>query len=233
MSIASAVLLDRLAPGPASSPRAARGAEWLTAHGLPTVRNEAWRYSPLDAIGHALGKAQRPSDTSPAISRSTVDELAGDHGGLRLVFVNGVLDSSVSDLGSTGDGLLLTNGAGMRRRPRRPGSAEDQPADGFHALNWAAGRDVAAVIVNRDAQRSRPVHIVHVAAPGDDSTVNHPRTVALVGSGARLHLIESYVGMRGPSITNASTRIVAGTGSTFTHHRIQDEASTAIHIGRT
>ena len=39
--------------------------------------------------------------------------------------------------------------------------------------------------------------------------------------------------MPGSSITNASTRVVAGAGSTITHHRIQDEAVAAIHVGRT
>lgn len=229
---AASGLLDRLVPPPPPSPRAERGRAWLAAHGLPTTREEAWRYTPVDDIVRALEAATPAPESSGEVTRSVVDDLAGDHGGPRLVFVNGVFDRRASDPGVAVDGLLLGNRDGMRARPPSPRAAEDQPADGFHALNWAAGRDLAAVVVEPGAQLDRPVHVVHVAAPGSDTTANHPRTVVLAGPGSRIHLIESYVGLPGPSVTNASTRIVAGDGSTVTHHRIQDEAAAAIHVGR-
>lgn len=50
---------------------------------------------------------------------------------------------------------------------------------------------------------------------------------------SRLHVIESYVGLAGTSVTNASTRIVVGERSTVTYHRVQTETSNAVHIGRT
>ena len=233
MNVASAALLDRLVPPSAPGPRAERGRAWFAAHGLPTARDEAWRYTPVDDIVRVLEHATPAAESSSGFSRSVVDDLAGDHGGPRLVFVNGVLDPRASDAGVAVDGLWLGNRDGMRARPPSSRTAEDQPADGFHALNWAAGRDVAAVIVEAHAQLDAPVHVVHIAAPGEDTTANHPRTVVLVGPGSRIHLIESYVGLPGSAITNASTRIVAGADSIVTYHRIQDETAAAIHIGRT
>lgn len=233
MNVASAALLDRLVPPSPLSPRAERGRAWFAAHGLPTTRDEAWRYTPVDDIARVLEDATPAPESSSDVNRSVVGDLAGDHGGSRLVFVNGVFDPRASDAGVAVDGLWLGNRDGMRARPPSARTAEDQPADGFHALNWAAGRDVAAVIVEAHAQLDAPVHVVHIAAPGEDTTANHPRTVVLVGPGSRIHLIESYVGLPGSSITNASTRIVAGAGSTVTHHRIQDEAAAATHVGRT
>jgi Fe-S cluster assembly protein SufD len=233
MTATPAGLLDRLVPPSPPNPRAERGRDWLAAHGLPTTRDEAWRYTPVDDIVGALEAAAPAPASTSEVSPSVVDALAGDHGGPRLVFVNGVFEPRASDAGGVVDGLWLGNRDGMRARPPSPRAAEDQPADGFQALNWAAGRDVAAVLVEPGAQLDQPVHVVHIAAPGEDTTANHPRTVVLAGPGSRVHLIESYVGLPGPSVTNASTRIVAGAGSTVTHHRVQDEAAAAIHVGRT
>jgi Fe-S cluster assembly protein SufD len=233
MSPASVRLLERLVPSPPSSPRAARGRAWLEAHGLPTARDEAWRYTPVDEIVRVLETAEPAPEPSIEVSRAMVDELAGDHGGSRLVFVNGTFAGHASDVAAAVEGLWLGNREGMAARPPSARAAADQPVDGFHALNWAAGCDVAAVVVSAHTQLEDPVHIVHVARPGDNATANHPRTVVLVGPGGRIHLIESYVGLAGCAVTNASTRIMAAAGSTVTHHRIQDETADAIHVGRT
>lgn len=231
MTVATDALVDRLAATPAG-PRAERGRAWLEAHGLPTTRDEAWRYTPVDEIVRALDAAVPAGAGRSEITRATVDELAGAHGGPRLVVVNGALERDASDDGAT-DGLWLGNREGLRERPPSPRTSGDQPVDGFHALNWVGGRDVAAMLVERDAQLAQPVHVVHVAVPGASVTVSHPRTVILAGPGSRVHVIESFVGLPGASVTNASTRIVAGEGSTVTYHRIQDETANAIHVGRT
>ena len=146
MSSTSTGLLERLAPPTPSSARAERGRVWLAAHGLPTSRDEAWHYAPVDVIVRALETATPPADPSPAMTRAAVDDLAGDHGGPRLVFVNGALDLGASDVGSPVDGLWLGNRDGMKARPPSARAAEDQPVDGVHATTWAAGREGAAVM---------------------------------------------------------------------------------------
>ncbi|MGV3759689.1 MAG: Fe-S cluster assembly protein SufD, partial [Actinomycetota bacterium] len=139
----------------------------------------------------------------------------------------------LSDLAPGVPGLWLGGADGLRPRPRPASGAEDQPADGFHALNWAAGRDVAAVLVDPAVRIEVPVHVVHLSVPGAGATASHPRTIVRTGAGSQLHLIETYAGMPGSHVTNASTRIVAGDGATITHHRIQTEAAEAVHVGRT
>lgn len=231
---ADASLLERLAPTPIAGARAERGRAWLGAHGLPDGREEAWRYTPLDRIQAALESARPAPDTSSAIDRALVDDVAGRHGGPRLVFVNGVLAAALSDLDGTPADLWLGGAEGLRPR-RKPGTPapEDEPVDGFHALNWAAGRDVAAVLAEPGADPGPPVHVVHLAAPGDGVTAAHPRTVVRVGRGSRLHVIETHVGLGGRPVTNASTRILAGEDASVTYHRVVAERAGAIHVGRT
>jgi Fe-S cluster assembly protein SufD len=230
---AAGALLERLAP-PAASPggRAERGREWLARHGLPTERDEAWRYTPVAEVLEALHDAV-PAGASAEVDRAVVDDLAGDHGGPRLVFVNGAIVPELSDLAPGVPGLWLGGAERLRPRPRPRSGPGDRPADGFHALNWAAGRDVAAVLVDADAAIDDPVHVVHLSVPGTRTTVSHPRTVVRVGPNSRLHVIETYAGLAGACVTNASTRIVVADGATVTHHRVQTETADAVHIGRT
>jgi Fe-S cluster assembly protein SufD len=233
MTAATDVLFDRLAPPTAAGGRAERGRTWLSRHGLPTTREEAWRYTPVDDVVRALQAAIPATNASEAVSRAVVDELAGVHGGIRLVFVNGAMAGRLCDAEPVPAGLWVGNADGLRRRPRPASGRDEQPVDGFHALNWAVGRDVAAVLVDPDVQLDRPVHVVHLSVPGDVLTASHPRTVVRVGADSRLQVIETFVGLPGSSITNASTRIVTGEPAAVTYHRIQAETPGGIHVGRT
>ena len=91
MSTGPMSLLERLAPVPADGIRAARGRAWFETAGLPDPRAEAWRSTPLDEIVAALGAAGPAPATWEGLDPAVVDDLAGDHGGPRLVFVNGAL----------------------------------------------------------------------------------------------------------------------------------------------
>ena len=66
-------LLDRLVPPSPPNPRAERGRDWLAAHGLPTTRDEAWRYTPVDDIVGALEAAAPAPASTSEVSPSVVD----------------------------------------------------------------------------------------------------------------------------------------------------------------
>jgi Fe-S cluster assembly protein SufD len=88
------------------------------------------------------------------------------------------------------------------------------------------------VLIEPGVQVDVPLHIVHVSAPGAGVTIAHPRTVLRAGRDSQMHVIETYVGLGGPSITNASTRLVVGDGASLTYHRIEAEPTDSIHVGR-
>lgn len=233
MSPASLVL-DRLVPE-ARDGRPALGRAWLDAHGLPTAKDEAWRYTPVDDIVAALLRSRPGPDVGRSVEPAVLDELVVDLGGPRLVHVNGTYAPHLSRTDGLGPGLWV-GGVEELRPKRRPGTAPaDEPADGFHALNWAAGRDVAAVLVDADSTPTdvdRPLQIVHLTVAGDDPSSVHPRTVVRVGPRSTLHVVETHHATHGASVTNASTRLVAADGATVTHHRLLTAADDAVHVAR-
>ena len=68
---------------------------------LPSGREERWKYTPVAEIAAAL-RASIPAPTAASVSRSLVDDLAGDLGCPRLVFVNGVHAPVLSDEAPSG-----------------------------------------------------------------------------------------------------------------------------------
>ncbi len=243
MSAVDTELLDRLisSAGPIDS-TSLRATNWLLTHGLPDAHDEAWRYSPIDEIISRLAAATPAQPRT--ISRADIDRLAGDHGAVRLVLVNGVYAPALSDVEADTDDIRIAHVAdlpsGTASTPIPLGNAF---TDGFQALNQAAGRDVTVVVIEQAPEqaleqlhpgdRSELVHIVHVAVPGTGPEISHPRTVIEVGDGGRLHLIETFTGLPGPAMTNACTSIRVGRCAALTHQRIQTEAFGATHLGRT
>jgi len=225
--VSTGALLERLAPAGAADARAARLRAWFVAHGLPTTRAEAWRYTALDDVTAALGRAGPPPPVEPEVTGALVGELAGDHGGPRLVCVNGRVRADVSDLHAVPSGVWL-GGRGWE-------DGDEDPPDGFAALNELAGTDAATVLVGAGVRVDEPLHVVHLVVPGRAVAAVHPRTVVGVGDGSVVEVVETYAGLAGEAITvtNASTRILAGDSSHVTYHRVQVEADDALHVGAT
>jgi Fe-S cluster assembly protein SufD len=255
------VVLDRLVPPGADGDPGARG--WLAAHGLPRPRDEAWRYTPLDEIVAGLEQAGAPQaaggdgpappdrDTldravldravldRAALDREAVDRLVGDHGGPRLVFVDGVYAPELSRPDVVVPGLWCGNVAAVPDRRRRQMVALPPPDelarfDGFQALNRLVAPDAAVVRVDAGVVIDAPVHVVHIAVAQGPTAV-HPRAIVTLAEGARVAFIETFAGAggAGPTTTNASTTVVVGPGAHLTHHRIQREPAGAVHVGHT
>ena len=231
----TAAVLEQVARAGAASVRAGRGRAWLLEHGFPDHHDEAWRSTPVEAVLDALEAAEPATTASPLVDGHTVDALAGRHGGPRLVYVDGLLVPGLSALGSGPSGVWL-GGVDALRPMRRPGDSApaDQPGDAFHALNWVAGHDVAAVMIDPAVAVEPPIHVVHITAAVDAAVSCHPRTVVRVGANSRAQVIETFAALgTGRAVVNASTRIVVDEGARVTYHRLVDGDPEDVHVGRT
>jgi Fe-S cluster assembly protein SufD len=246
MTATTTTLLDRLTPPDFTRPDEpawmredrTRAHAWSQANGLPTARDEAWKYTPLDDI---LATAFEPAPTPPHghVDVATVDRLAGDHGGFRLVFVNGSFAPQLSSAGPRPRGVVFGNRASLLAE--MPGAMSAAPVaapdrsrfDGFQAINHAADHDTAVLLIAPDTDVIEPIHVVHLSVPGDTPTASHPHTVIDVAAGSRLTVIETYAGLSGRSLTNAATAIAVGPGAELTHYKIQNEAAESVHVAHT
>lgn len=170
--------------------------------GLPTGANERWKYTPVNELVSALSAAVLAAPAKA--TRAAVDEVAGDLGCPRVVFVNGYYAEDLSD------GAL---------------------PDGFDGARSAL--DSGLLVVEAGARITAPLHVVHLSTAGDTRSVSQPRTSIRVGARSNVAFVETYCGLPGPTFTDASTTLRVGPGAEVIHVRVQAESPEADHVGRT
>lgn len=198
--------------------------------GLPTVREEDWKYTDPARLSLAT-----PAAGGGAVSLADVP--FADDCAWRVVFVDGEFSAALSSTG--------TPPAGLRVRPlsavldQEPAllaevfercARDDAPV--FDALNAALSRDGALLEAEAGASVAAPVLVAFVNSAGAARAHSAPQLVVRAGARSRLELVEVHHGRPGArNLTNALTDIAADAGSNVTHYRLNDEASEATHLG--
>ena len=209
--------------------------QWVAEHGFPTLKDEDWRYTRLGSILEAPFEPA-VAGMGHGLSASTIDALAADLGGTRLVFVNGYFAAELSSLTKLPEGVTVTNLASVlaegadRLEPFFSGSfGQDHHA--FMALNTALAEDGAFIHLQADTIVDEPIQLVFFSDTGGYPLVSSPRSVVMAGPGSRVVIVETHAGIPGDvSCTNAVTEVALEEGAQVEHYKIQDESETAFHL---
>jgi len=209
-----------------------RAFEAFCTQGLPTTKDEAWRYTNLDALKQRLLRFSPPiADVECA--RRIVDENSLGEASHRLVFVNGVYSPELSAVGELPYGVFVGNLIhGLQHAPEQMRSLFDRESwsDGLVALNSAFLRDGFVVVLPPDTKLDRPLHALFLS--GDEDLAVQPANVVISGARSSCSIIEQFVGLADQSyLTNSVTHVVAGEDAEVQHYRVQQESPNAVHIG--
>lgn len=205
--------------------------------GLPTAQDEEWRLTNLSAL------ERLPVHPAPPVTAERIGEMQLGQASLAsldadvLVFVNGRYLPRLSMVRTRQPGLRIGSlAAALATEPelvkQSIATVARNEASGFVAFNTGGFMDGAFVHVPAGQVIQRPIHILFLSADAERGATSLPRNLVVIGPGASVTVIESYVGIANNSyLTNAVTEIVAGAGSTVEHCRLQDETADAFHIG--
>lgn len=210
---------------------------WVASHGFPTLREEDWRYTKLDAL---LANGFEPA-TGPgmAVDPGWLDHEVVDLGGARLVFVDGCFVAEASRLTDLPAGVHVGSLAQLlAERPVdvRLGfeSAAVAPPDAFAALNAAFAVDGAVIELDDGASVLEPIQLLFLRSGRPDATLASPRSVVRLGAHASATIVEEHrfigANVPAPMLTNASVSVELADGATLVHHVIQDEHRDAFHL---
>jgi Fe-S cluster assembly protein SufD len=229
---------ERLGAATASQPAwlrelRARALTRFAALGIPTTRDEEFRFTNVSPIAETAFRLAPEADGAAAALLERVD-TRGAH---RLVVVNGRYSPELSSR-ETLHGVesgSLAQAISKHATDLEPVLGGMAPFDrmAFAALNTAFLQDGVFIRVRRDTIVDRPLHIVFVTVPSTaDPVMSHPRVLALAGPGAQVRIAETYVGAEGPKyLTNAVAEFDVGENAVVDHYKDQREATSGYHIG--
>jgi Fe-S cluster assembly protein SufD len=211
-----------------------RGLAEVEERGLPTVRDEEWRFTNPDRL-RAPELAPGPGDAA-AVDAAAVEACAlkGLHGP-RLVFVDGIFAPALSRIGQLPDGVRCGSLAEAARRtpelvkPHLDRLARERP-EPLTSLNGALLADGLFVHVPAGMEWDRTVHAVFLATPGAESLAS-PRNLVVVERTALATVVEDYVSLDdSATLTNAVTEVVTGDGATCHHYVLERESDAALAV---
>ncbi len=211
-------LTQRL-PGNAEPRRAA--AEILRTKGLPTVRDEAWRYTSLVPLAEARFH-EALTEASGFAADTGLPDLAGLEDVPRLVFLQGRFSAAESVLPDAAivRSFAATADLGTLAHPERERlvALNTMLAEDGAIIEVPAGSDAGTLLL---ISAGRDIHGTPIAF--------HPRHAIRLGENAKLTVIEIAVG-HGQYLHNPVTEIVLGAGAALTHVRLQNDAPEAFHL---
>jgi len=208
--------------------RRRKAVEVLTSLGLPTSRDENWKYANLRALDK-VRFAPLTGSPGPVISLANLPEPI--EGYARYIFVDGVYHDGLSTPTDRA-GVSIRALAAQSHVSRLSASSPDHtpsPDDRMVLLNDAFATDGAAIRVTASTDCPRCLELVFVASADAQTGASYPRVELHVEPGARLGLIERHVSAGGESnFINSVVHVEVGRGSTLEHYRVQQTGSRAI-----
>src|SRR5882757_1052473 len=224
----SAALATRIAEDFAAAPPAAnelqrqKAMQALTKSGLPTSRDENWKYVNLRPL-EKVRFAPPPGEGNTSIE---VGDLPATVARSRYTFVDGVFAPALS-APTTNEGVSVTSMKASM--PRVASVSPELPADlRFALLNEAFATDGAQIEVAPGAHCETCVELVFVATTEAKAGASYPRVSFKVGAGARIGLIERHVSVGSDAnFINCAVDVEVARDSSVQHFRVQQTGARA------
>ena len=208
-------------------------------YGLPTARDEEFKYTPLSALKESDFK---PAYGSNIFRNELLNTPVGSIEAITLAFVNGEYAPEISTEGVLPKGvvfcslrealeehedLVMRHLGKVHTLDGKLGSTNDER---FRWLNTAYVSEGAFLYIPKETAISGLLHILFVNRADHGPFAAYPRTLIALEEGSEAKVLESYVGMGGRYFTNAVTEIALGRNAHLEHTRFQSESPEAIHV---
>jgi len=209
--------------------------EILGERGLPSQRDEDWKYTSIKPITRSrFSPAVSGVDCSEDfIGASAIENLDA----WQLVFADGFhlphrsttngLPEGVQ-VGGLAEALTLDPGPIVDRL----GSAMGEMPHGFAAMNSAFVGDGALVEVAPGVQLDKPIELLFVSGCSGEGFLSLPRNLVILGEGSQASIIERHISFGAErSLSNSLTEIILDKNATLHYCCAQDQAERTFHVG--
>jgi Fe-S cluster assembly protein SufD len=218
-----------------------KGFENFNKKGLPTYKNEEWKYTNVSDL---FRKEYQLSEDkiNTQISKSDIDKmrLPGHEKANELVFVNGKFNAQLSNIRSSQKQLVIlpleeaVNGKYKELVNTHLGKSNVFIDDAIHALNTSFIYGGVFVYAVKGQIIEDPVYLYHISDARENHILSQPRSLFYVEESAKLQLAETYktIGSM-DSFTNEVFEVVVNSNAIVEYYKIQNDSSNASHVGTT
>ena len=207
--------------------------------GIPTTKNEEWKYTSLRAIQE--GKFL-PAYGANIFREDLKETLAGKIEAATLGFVNGEFAPEISTEQVLPDGVAfctLQDAFGTHpeivskhlatiagQNEGKLGAHLDAP---FVELNTAYLGEGVFLYVPKNVAVEIPLQFLFVSKADHGMFAAHPRVLIVVEEGAQVKVMETYIGLEGTYLNNVVTEIFVAKNAHLEHTKIQAETESSYH----
>jgi Fe-S cluster assembly protein SufD len=212
--------------------------------GFPTVRHEEWKYTNiLPAVKHDYATLLDTQNQTLKLTQTDIESLmipAMD--AYVVVVVNGVFAPALSRISPVAGVEVMSFAEALHNHTAdiEAHFARYLPFDNdaFAALNTAFARDGIFLRVANNIRMEKPFHFLFVNDARSSSLLAQPRVLALIGTSAEIHVVESYhsIGTTNEhhrTMTNIAGEFVLGAHAVLHHTKLQNDVDTTAFIGTT
>ncbi len=200
--------------------------------GLPTTKDEAWKYTDVAPLRKTAFTDAGDADVSPdEVDQARLPGLKGPV----AVLVNGRFRPELSRLDTLDEGVLVTSLAAALRDDATKleadlGTIVDHEESAFNALNLARFTDGLLIELDDGVVLAEPLQVVSLTAPSAGPTKHHARVLVRLGAQAEARVVET-ARATGDGVYFASTvtEIRLGDGATFEQYLIQQDDAEGGH----
>jgi len=207
----------------------------LAEMGLPTRRDEAWRFTDIASI--AGGDFPLAHATTNGVTGEDVT-LLGMPGEFvaRMVLVDGHVREDLSRIGDLPAGVRVMSLAQALRDESEIvlahlGKYAKSDKHPFIALNTAFLQDGVFVYLPKNTELAQPIEILHIATGAKTSC---PRHLVVAKESSRACLVETYVSLNEHAgFVDAVAEVVVAANANLQHCKLQFENEEALHVHAT
>jgi Fe-S cluster assembly protein SufD len=199
--------------------------------GLPSLRDETWRYTDLRSVAAQSFEAAPCEAAEAGTAKAALALLKPEESAIRLSMVNGC-PHSLSEIDGNNDleiksiASLVKSDSISLRRFFEPNSDADQRR--WTLLNTALFVDGLYLKIKRPL--SAPIIIEHLAS-GGSAQAAHPRVIIEAAPGASAVIIEHHVSAGDVApLSNSNTHIALARDARLEHYRVYSGGAGAVHM---
>lgn len=207
--------------------------------GLPTLKNEAYKYTPITGVLSKTFDFRQPPTTPTLTSKAIEQALFNTMDAHHIVLLNGKFSEKHSFINGQRKDLVILNfqeayrqyGEVFRNHFARHANDE---TDAFTALNTALFEDGVFIKVADHTVIEKPLIVYHITDANLHNTITYPRLLVLAGEHSQCSVGEFYptVGTQA-SFVNTVSEIMLAENAHVAYYKLQTHKGNAYQVGNT